>query len=58
MVEEMKNLQALGIQGLCTGLCAGLPWLIRFWLHVIETGSGWLKGKKYSSNWHIGRIFG
>lgn len=45
MAEEMKNLQVLSIQGLRV-LCAGLPWLIFFWLHVIETGSGKLKGKK------------
>lgn len=45
MAEEVKNLQELSIQGLRV-LCAGLPWLIFFWLHVIETGSGELKGKK------------
>lgn len=40
MVEEMKNLQVPGIQGLRAGLCAELLWLILYWLHVIETGSG------------------
>lgn len=45
MAEEVKNLPELSIQGLRV-FCAGLPWLIFFWLHVIETGSGELKGKK------------